>query len=476
MLRRIYSKLFFVILGTNALLALSMYVGLSWSFDRQFREHLRLQELARLDTIAAELADGYSHQGSWSWIAEDPHRWTELLRRRLSPSRPGAVAVAAAKGQNPSADASASSDLPRPADTITLSPRLLLLDAGHQPVIGAVELLPRAVLRPVKWRDQTIGYLGYVPRDDLVEALDRLFAERQELSFGIVAAGMLITAVLLSAGIARWISRPVRQLASGTQALARGDYEVRTPVVGHDEFAQLGSDFNALGEALLHNRRSRERWIADISHELRTPLAVLRAEVDALQDGVRKPNAETLASLSQEVEKLSRLVEDLHTLSLSDQGALECKLAPMGLSQFVREELENCQDQLTAAGLRLELALADRAFIRADPNRLSQLLDNLRQNTLRYTDAPGALRVTTRLQDGRVVLTWEDSAPGVGPQDLPRLTQRLFRVESSRSRASGGSGLGLSIAQAIVQAHGGQMSASASALGGLAWTIEFPAI
>jgi len=477
MLRRIYSKLFVVILGANALLAFLMYVGLSWSFDREFREHLRRQELARLDSIAAELAEGYGRQGDWSWVADDPHRWADLLRRYLSPPRPngGSTSLVAAAG-GAQTNTQAAIDAPHGADTITFSPRLLLLDGKRQLLIGAAELVPRAVLRPIQWRDQVVGYLGYLPRDDLVEALDRMFAERQGLSFAILTAGMLVTAILLSAGIARWISRPVRQLAEGTRALTRGNYQVRTNVSGGDEFAQLAADFNSLGEALLNGRRARERWIVDISHELRTPLAVLRAEVEALQDGVRKPNADTLASLSQEVGKLSRLVEDLHTLSESDQGALDFKMTSMDLSRFVQEELENCQDMLADAGLSLQLALAPQTSIRGDPNRLSQLLDNLRQNTLRYTDTPGRLRVATRLQPGQVVLEWEDSAPSVPQQDLARLTVRLFRVDSSRSRASGGSGLGLSIAQAIVKAHGGQMTASTSLLGGLAWKIEFPAI
>ena len=478
MLRRIYSKLFFVILGANALLAVAMYAGLNWSFDREFREHLRLQELARLDAIASSLADGYDRQGDWSWIANDPHRWSELLRRYLSPPRSGAAATptSVAADSRSSASSPVAMEAPRPADTITFSPRLLLLDADHRLVTGPSELLPRAVLRPIQSGERTVGYLGYVPRNDLVEALDRLFAERQEQSFAVVAAGMLITSILLSAGIARWVSRPVQQLANGTRALKRGEFDARIDVPGKDEFAQLATDFNALGETLLDNRRSRERWIADISHELRTPLAVLRAEVEALQDGVRKPNAETLSSLSQEVDKLSRLVEDLHTLSQSDQGALEYRFAPMDLSRFVQEELEGCQDQLRDAELSLDLSLVPNTFIAADPVRLTQLLDNLRQNSLRYTDAPGRMRVTTRQKGTRVTLTWEDSAPGVAAQDLPKLTQRLFRVEGSRSRASGGSGLGLSIARAIVDAHGGQMTASASTLGGLAWTIEFAAV
>jgi two-component system sensor histidine kinase BaeS len=496
MLRHIYGKLFVVMLGANALLALLMYAGVSVSFEREFREHLRRQELARLEPIAAELAEGYGREGSWAWVAADPPRWAELLHRYLAQPRSGFAALppapasaSASPSPSPSGSAAAASapamerghefahvESPHFADTITFSPRRLLLDAQSHALIGPPDLVPRAVLRPIQWRDQVVGYLGYLPRDDLAEALDRLFAEREALSFAILTGGMLLTAILLSAGIARWISRPVQQLAEGTRALARGDYDVRTTVSGRDELAQLAADFNSLGEALQNGRRARARWIADISHELRTPLAVLRAEVDALQDGVRQPTTERLGSLAQEVAKLSRLVEDLHTLSLSDQGALEFKMAPMDLSRFVQDELESSQDLIADAGLSLGLDLAPQVPIRGDPNRLSQLIDNLRQNTLRYTDAPGRLQVTTRLQSGQAVLAWEDSAPAVPPQDLQRLTERLFRVESSRSRAGGGSGLGLSIAQAIVEAHGATMRPGASALGGLAWTISFPVL
>jgi len=465
MLRRIYRKLFIAILGTNALLALLMYGGVSWSFDREFREHLGRQELARLGPVAATLVQGYGQHGGWAWIVDDPQRWSDLLHRYLAPARADTGAAEAT-----TADAS-----PRGSDTITFSPRLLLLDAGQQALIGPAALVPRAVLQPLAWQGQTVGYLGYLPRKDLVQTLDQLFAERQRGSFAVITAGMLLTAALLAAGIARWISRPVQQLASGTQALARGDYQVRVQVSGNDEFAQLAHDFNALGDALLSGRRSREQWIADTSHELRTPLAVLRAEIEALQDGVRKPSPETLASLSQEVAKLSRLVEDLQVLSRSDLGVLEFRMAPLDLSRLVQEELEGCRDMLAAAGLDLQLALAPQAPLRGDATRMVQLLDNLKQNTLRYTDMPGRLRVSTRMEEGRLLLEWEDSAPGVPEQDLPRLTDRLYRVESSRSRASGGSGLGLAIARAIVEAHGGRMLAGASSLGGLAWRIEFPA-
>ncbi len=342
-------------------------------------------------------------------------------------------------------------------------------------LVGSPQLLQRAVLRPIESHAHVVGYLGFVPRTDLVEKLDQLFAERQERGLAIVVAGLLITAILLSAGVARWIGRPIRQMADGTRALARGDNHVRAEVAGKDEFAQLAEDFNSLGKALMEDRTARERWIADTSHELRTPLAVLRAEIEALQDGVRMPNAATLASLSQEVDKLSRLAEDLQMLSQSDLGVLQFRMCDVDLSRLVLEELEAGRAIMVDAGLTQELALAPGTSISGDPTRLAQLFDNLRQNTVRYTDSPGRLRVSTQLLGRRVVLAWEDSSPGVPPQELPRLTDRLYRVESSRSRASGGSGLGLAIAQAIVHAHGGRMTAGASDLGGLAWRIEFPA-
>jgi two-component system sensor histidine kinase BaeS len=306
-------------------------------------------------------------------------------------------------------------------------------------------------------------------------AIERAVAEQQNPRFAAIALGMLVAALALGAGLAHWLTRRVRAIARGAGALMRGDYAVRVPDAGGDELAHLARDFNALAATLAATRRARSQWIADIAHELRTPLAVLRGEIEALQDGVRPLGPASLGSLAQEVGHLGRLVDDLHTLSLADVGALTYHKEPLDLAELADEAIAMQRRALDQKGLALELHLERGATVLADETRLAQVFGNLLQNTLRYTDAPGKLAVAVRREGERVVLEWQDSSPGVPEADLPRLTERLFRVDASRSRAGGGSGLGLAIVKAIVEAHGGTFVARASRLGGLALEVALPA-
>jgi two-component system sensor histidine kinase BaeS len=306
-------------------------------------------------------------------------------------------------------------------------------------------------------------------------AIERALSEQQDLRFAAIALGMLVAALVLGAGLAHWLTKRTRAVARATAALIRGDYDVRLQARGHDELAQLARDFNELAATLAANRRARQQWIADIAHELRTPLAVLRGEIEALEDGVRPLGPASLGSLAQEVAQLARLVEDLHLLSLSDLGALDYRKEPLDLAEVVEDIVDAHRRALAERGLEVELRLERGARILGDATRLGQVFGNLMQNSLRYTDSPGRLAVALRRAGGRVVVDWQDSSPGVSERDLPRLTERLFRVDASRSRAGGGSGLGLAIARAIVEAHDGTLVARASPLGGVWWEITFPA-
>ena len=201
---------------------------------------------------------------------------------------------------------------------------------------------------------------------------------------------------------------------------------------------------------------------------------MLRGEIEAMQDGIRPLNQENLSSLAQEVAQLERLVADLRLLSQSDAGALDIQLAPMNLSESLESRLNDADRWLEESGLTLTTALADDVMIRGDAQRLRQLWSNLLDNSCAYTQPPGKLSVSLICERGDAVITWQDSAPGVPEEELSRLTERLYRVEGSRNRASGGSGLGLSIASALVTAHGGTLTPSASALGGLTWTLRLP--
>lgn len=463
-------KLFLAIAGANVVLVMAAYLIHSWSFDQGLAEYLNRADEARLAPLVTQLADGHREHGDWAWVVDDRQRWQDLLRSVLGISR---LARRGPEGEAPASAFAPAASAPvgeRPPP-FTIDPRMLLFDAKRQVLIGSSDRAALAVLKPIVVDGATTGYLGYVPRTQMVASLEGVFLERQTRKFAAIALGLLAAVLLNAALIARWLSRRLEPLGSAAAAVAQGDYGVRLPVRGHDELAQLAGDFNHMATSLQAARQARQQWIADIAHELRTPLATLRAEIEALQDGVRQPNAANLGSLWQEVGRLTRLVEDLRLLSLSDLGALDHHIEPLDLGELVQEYLG---DHHRPAGLRLRAELPPGVRVRADGDRLTQVLSNLMQNTLRYTELPGTLEVRLQHDGDHARLVWEDSTPGVPPEALPHLTERLYRVEASRARASGGSGLGLAIVRAIVEGHGGRMAAAASPLGGLRWDLWLP--
>ncbi|MFT3802710.1 MAG: ATP-binding protein [Burkholderiaceae bacterium] len=496
-------KLFLAIAGTNFVLVVVAYAIHAWSFDQGLVSYLNQSDETRLVPLINRLAEGYQQHGDWQWIRNDRQRWPELLREVLGVGRIGrrppeggepAEGATGAAGRAPSdseSSAPASSapqamavppppplappdEAQRPTPPLTIDPRMLLFDADREVIIGPHERAAQAVLKPIVVDGRVVGHLGYVPRTQMLSSLEQIFLSQQSRRFGAIALGLLAAVLLNAALISHWLTRRLARLGDGAAALARGDYATRLPVLGHDELARLAGDFNHLAQALEAARRARQRWIADIAHELRTPLATLRAEIEAMQDGVRMLDQTGLASLAQEVAQLTRLVEDLRLLSLSDLGALTYHKEPVALDEIIEEGLTAARPAVADHRLQVDLDLQSGVRVLADESRLSQVVTNLLQNTLRYSEAPARLSLRLRESAGRATLIWDDSAPGVDEADLPRLTDRLFRVDASRARAHGGSGLGLAIVKAIVEAHGGALSASASPLGGLRWEIVLP--
>ena len=236
------------------------------------------------------------------------------------------------------------------------------------------------------------------------------------------------------------------------------------------------SGFHAMASSLQSLEASRRRWIAELSHEMRTPLAVLRGEVECLIDGVRPLDRSSLVSLQGEVARLTRLMDDFHQLAMSDLRALPCTFAALDAGLLVREAAERLGARADAAGLSLDCTVPP-VPLRADwdRQRIDQLLANLLENSIQYTDAPGRVRLTLGADDGQTAtLRVDDSAPGVPQEDLAHVFEPLYRADPSRSRQSGGSGLGLAICQAIVRSHGGSIVAQSSALGGLCVVVRLP--
>ncbi|HEY3489504.1 MAG TPA: ATP-binding protein [Candidatus Deferrimicrobiaceae bacterium] len=463
---RIRTKLFLTLLSTAVAVAACMFLVMRWSFDRGFLNFINRLELARLSALAQKLETGYASGGSWRFVADDPAAWPGLISE-FDPDR------------HEEREPQRTGDPPRPSPP-KVSPfagRVVLLDAAGKRIAGPDASAGKMALRPLAAGGAVVGQLGLLPPRILSDAHQTRFAEEQRHASALIALAIVCLAGLLSIPLARQMGGRIDTLAEGTHRLASGDYRARVPETATDELGRLARDFNALALTLESNEAARRQWVADISHELRTPLSVLRGEIEALQDGVRPLTTQAVAMLHGEVMRLGRLVDDLYELSLSDIGALTYRKRETDLSGLLAAAIESFRADFEEKGIALvadfRVGAACPAFV--DPERLHQLFSNLLENSLKYTNAGGSLKVALAQKDGMAVIVFGDSAPGVPADAIPRLFDRLYRVEGSRSRETGGAGLGLSICRNIVLAHGGRITAGPSVLGGLSVTVELPA-
>lgn len=450
------------------------------SFRRGFLGYLDEVALQRLASANARLAAAYSEHGGWDFLRSDPARLGDFIEPPALQTPDARARDEEGRPRPPSDDRERPPHRdrppppPRPREPPDLMPRLLLLDAAGERVAGNPHVPADGAVLPITLEGRRIGSLRLAPIPQLSDATDLAFVQSQIRSAVAAGVAILVGALLLAFALARWLLAPVRALAAGARALSAGDFAQRIAATRNDELGALSRDFNYLAATLEQHQQARRQWGADIAHELRTPLSILRGEIQALQDGVRALTPQALDSLQTECERLGHLIEDLYQLSLADAGVLDYHFEPLDLAHLLRESLELQRPACTDAGLQLETSLGKSPHVRGDARRLAQLLDNLLANARRYTDTPGRIRVTLATSNQQLRLIVEDSAPGVPAAALPRLFERLYRIEHSRNRDAGGVGLGLAICRAIVDAHGGHIAAEPSVLGGLRVVVDLP--
>lgn len=451
----ITTKLFLGVLATSVLVTLIMAVTGRVGFQRDFRQYIETAEARRTEMLAESLGALYAEAGDWSGLAGAERRWRGLLRGHPRPRD-------AAAGEAP--------------DGRRGGPRVALYDAAGTLVVGTPGDGDALTRHAVVVDGETVGWIVRTPARQPTEAADLRFQQAQFRNLAIATLAAVLLAAAAAALLSRTFLAPARAIGSATHRLAAGDFTARAQVTAADEFGRLADDFNLLARTLQRNEEMRRSMMADVAHELRTPLAIIDGELAAVEDGVRSFGPETLASLRAEARALGKLVDDLYQLSLSDLGALDYRRRDLDLRAQVDESLLPLRERCAAAGLELVDAgvKGEALMVHADPDRLAQLVSNLVENALRYTDAPGRIELACTRAGGRAVLELRDSAPGIPAELLPHLFERFFRVEASRSRRSGGAGLGLAICRNIVEAHEGTISAAPSPLGGLTITISLP--
>ncbi|MCG8692751.1 MAG: ATP-binding protein [Minwuiales bacterium] len=271
----------------------------------------------------------------------------------------------------------------------------------------------------------------------------------------------LAVAVGLSYLLTRKILRPLSEMAAVTERIATGDYSARVRAKSNDEVGQLGVAFDQMTERLERIEQSRRRMVADMAHELRTPMTTIRGYLEGLADGVIDPSKETFQMLQQQILRLVRLVEDLNQLTKAEAATVHLTKEAIRFPELVDEALELFRYNFQVKGISVETRFdGDMQSLPADPDKIKQVLHNLIQNAWQYTPEGGQVSIIGNRQPDAVTLSVTNSGDGIDPAELPLIFERFYRTDKSRSRQSGGSGIGLAIAKELVEAHGGHIGAA----------------
>jgi histidine kinase len=301
-------------------------------------------------------------------------------------------------------------------------------------------------------------------------------------SLSLAALAALIAAGMASFLISRQIVGPVQKMVTISQRIADGQYEERLDISGNlaadavDELDQLALSFNQMAHKLEKTEQLRRQLIGDVSHELRTPLSAIKGYMEGLMDGVLPANIETYQQVHAEVSRLQRLVNDLQELSRMEGGAFQLKLQPTSVLSLVNLAVSRLAHQFEEKGVTLSTEiLMDTPPVLADQDRVLQVLINLTGNALQYTPPGGIVKITVQQKQQDVVFSVVDNGVGISPEHLPHIFERFYRVDKSRTRGSGGSGIGLTVAQSLVRAQGGRIWAESQGLGkGSAFHFTLP--
>lgn len=480
-----------LLIAAAVVVAVLVVGGLSFLNLRSgFKDYMQVRDDEQLMRFVAMVERRAATDVDLQWLRQDPDPMRALMdefsgraprAQRPPPPQQGYGRPPRREdgppGQQPPPPRASDSAPRTPRGQGSLGERMLVRDAQGLRLAGRPQPpgSPRTT-RAINVNGVEVAFVDLMPEPE-PEGVDARFLQHQTSRLIWAALGTILAAVLAAWWMARRWSRPLLALQSATRAISRGRRPEPLQPAGAREIAQLMEDVNNMTAELARLETARRVWIAQISHELRTPLSVLRGEMEAIEDGARQPTAQVMSSLRDEVQQLTRLVDDLHTLSVADVNGLRCDFTPGDAHARLWRVAQRFEAQAQQRGLTLQLPPRTAAPMEVnwDFGRIEQLLTNLLTNSLRYTDAPGTIAMDWH-SDGRIVtLTVDDSAPGVSDADLRELFEPLFRGDKARQRGNQhGSGLGLAIARSIVHAHQGTVSANASSRGGLQMCVRLP--
>ena len=299
----------------------------------------------------------------------------------------------------------------------------------------------------------------------------------QRLRETIVPVGVAACAVAIVLGLfLTWqLTDPLRKLTAAARGIAGGDLDQKVDIRSKDELGQLGEAFNQMSESLARAETLRRNMVADIAHELRTPLSIVRANLEAILDGVFEPTKENVASIHKEAILLSRLVDDLQELALAEAGQLRIEEEPTDIGSLIERSVANVAPRATKEGVSIEGEVPEGLpLVNVDPQRMGQVMGNLLDNALRHSPKGGTIRVRASAGEDEVRVDVMDQGPGLTPEELSLVFERFYRGDKARSRTTGGAGLGLTIVKQLVEAHGGRVWAESTEDEGATFSFTLP--
>ena len=442
-------RVMLVSIAVSLITIISSVVVLSAVWNQHFQSYTRENVQRVADGTAAAIADGYE-QSNGDWYG-------------------GALSAAT----------SASSLY----DSVYLQVRTIdgtiVYDDRANDVLGSVDVKEdgsNVASAPIMVDGEKVGtvFVRVPGSETLLTKFDEDFRDKSYNAMIFAAVIALIIAMVMGAIFARTIAAPVKKITNAAKALKEGDYSARTGMTGSDEIARLGNMFDLMADSVESNRKLERRLVTDVAHELRTPLMAIQSTVEAMIDGVFKPDAERLETLNSEVQRLSRLVDALLKLSRLESRTKPIEQKKVDLTEMLSSVVQTHQAYIHDAGLNLEFEYDPHVYVFGDADLLRQATANLISNAVRYTPEGGTITIMARKGDlmGQIVV--KDTGIGLTPEEAKLVFQRFWRADSGRARATGGLGIGLSVVKEIVEQHNGWVRVEGRPNEGACFTIYIP--
>lgn len=475
---KIYALSLFAVVVSMSIMVLM--VGYFGYFN--FREYLIKSKMQEMTWLADKLGEYYQTHGSFDEIRDIMDNPDRAMSSFLPPPPP----FMDDKGRKTEPEREiemlkkvflTKDNKLNVASFIHFRPFLTMLDVNKNIIVGKNFNRNRDefVLMPIKAYEKTVGYLGIRKPPQVTHPLAIGFL-RQQLSMMLFSALIIIVLTgVLSWFFTKKLLAPVPVLINATKKLASRDFDIDIKQMSNDELGDLALDFRKMAQDLRMYEQKQNRWISDISHELRTPLSVLLGNIEAMQDGVRKTDAETMNILHGEVSRLIKLVNELHEITMAESDNMHFQFAPVKLQQITEDVVELYKSRAEEFGFEIRTMIrGGGTLVRGDVSRLRQVFINIIENSLKHSKSPGVIFISCMDNRLGVTTTIEDTGPGVSDDQLGMLFDRLYRSDTSRNRETGGSGLGLAICKYIVEKHGGTIKAVSGGMGGLKIEIILP--